>query len=74
MLLHLFKMSRPVNIVIAMVNDNDVTVKKLMKYESVGIALIASNPMYPPMHFSNQEIIEKPVAIIGKVVELRAKF
>ena len=44
-----------------------------MKYET-GIALIFTNPSYDPMLFSNKEIEEKPVRIIGKVVELRAKF
>ena len=62
------------DIVIAMVNGNDATIKKLMKYENGGIALVASNPLYQPLHFSDQEIVEKPVFIIGKVVELRAKF
>lgn len=62
------------DIVIAMVNGNDATIKKLMKYENSGIALVASNPLYQPMHFSEQDIMEKPVQIIGKVVELRAKF
>ena len=62
------------DIVIAMVNGNDATIKKLMKYENGGIALVASNPLYQPLHFSDQEIVDMPVAIIGKVVELRAKF
>lgn len=39
-----------------------------------GIELIANNPSYEPLDFSNQEIIDKPVKIIGKVVELRRKF
>lgn len=62
------------DIVIAIVNGNDATIKKLMKYENGGIALVASNPLYQPLHFSDQEIIDMPVRIIGKVVELRAKF
>ena len=60
-------------IVIAMVNDTDATCKRLRKYKG-GIELIANNPAYKPMEFSNKEIIEKPVRIIGKVVELRRKF
>ena len=62
------------DIVIAIVNGNDATIKKLMKYENGGIALVASNPLYQPLHFSDQEIMDMPVRIIGKVVELRAKF
>ena len=61
------------DIVIATVNGTDATCKRLRKYKD-GIELIANNPTYAPMDFSNQEIIEKPVKIIGKVVELRRKF
>ena len=34
----------------------------------------SDNPSYDPMEFSNKEIDEKPVKIVGKVVELRRKF
>lgn len=61
------------DIVIAMVNGNDATCKRLMKYTG-GISLISLNSKYDPMMFTNQEIEEKPVRIIGKVVELRGKF
>lgn len=61
------------DIVIAMINGDDATCKRLRKYRD-GIELISNNPSYAPMFFSNNDIIEKPVKIIGKVVELRAKF
>lgn len=61
------------DIVIAMINGNDATCKRLTKYTS-GIALAALNTKYEPMMFTNEEIIEKPVRIIGKVVELRGKL
>ena len=61
------------DIVIATVNGTDATCKRLRKYRD-GIELIANNPTYDPLDFSNQEIIEKPVRILGKVVELRRKF
>lgn len=61
------------NIVIAIVNGNEATCKRLKKYAE-GIALISTNPSYEPMYFSNKEIAEKPVRIIGVVKELRAKF
>ena len=61
------------DIVIAMVNGYDATCKRLMKYVG-GISLISLNSKYDPMMFTNQEIEEKPVRIIGKVVELRGKF
>lgn len=59
--------------VIATVNGTDATCKRLRKYRD-GIELISTNPSYEPMFFSNQEIKSKPVRIIGRVVELRAKF
>lgn len=61
------------DIVIAMVNGNDATCKRLRKYKE-GIELISNNPSYKPMFFSNEDIENKPVKIIGKVVELRGKF
>lgn len=61
------------DIVIAMVNGDDATCKRLRKYRD-GIELISNNPVYPPMFYSNEDIISKPVKIIGKVVELRGKF
>lgn len=61
------------DIVIASVNGDDATCKRLRKYRD-GIELISSNPSYEPMFFSNEDIIKKPVKIIGKVVELRCKF
>ena len=36
--------------------------------------LIPNNPAYEPMYYSNAEIESLPVRVIGKVVELRAKF
>jgi repressor LexA len=59
--------------VIAMVNGDEATCKILQKTPE-GISLLSTNPAYSPMFFSNREIEEKPVRIIGKVVELRAKF
>ena len=61
------------DIVIAIVNGDEATCKKLKKYND-GIVLISTNPAYEPMYFSNKEIMDKPVKIIGVVKELRAKF
>lgn len=59
--------------VVVMVNGSDATCKRLRKYKD-GIELIATNPSYAPLYFTNEEIQSKPVKIIGKVVELRGKF
>lgn len=61
------------DIVIATVNGTDATCKRLKKYRD-GIELIATNPSYESLFFSNEDIEKKPVRIIGRVVELRAKF
>lgn len=60
-------------LVIVTVNGDSATCKRLKKYQD-GIALISTNPAYEPMYFSEKEIEEKPVRILGRVVELRAKF
>lgn len=61
------------DVVIATINGHEATCKRLRKYRD-GIELISNNPSYEPMFFSNEEILSKPVRIIGKVVELRGKF
>lgn len=58
---------------IVMTGDGEATCKKIKKRPD-GIMLISTNPKYEPMFFTNQQIREMPVSIIGKVVELRAKF
>lgn len=61
------------DIVIATVNGDEATCKRLRKFRD-GIELVSTNLSYKPMFFTNKEILEKPVKILGKVVELRAKF
>lgn len=61
------------DVVIATINGDEATCKRLRKYNA-GIELISNNPSYPTFEFSNEEILDKPVKIIGKVVELRRKF
>ena len=61
------------DIVIATVNGDDATCKRLRKYRD-GIELVPLNPAYPTMFFSNEDIIDKPVVILGKVIELRGKL
>lgn len=61
------------DIVIACVNGDEATCKRLRKYKD-GIELISNNPSYEPMFFSNKEIAERPVTILGRVVELSAKL
>nr|DAM13951.1 MAG TPA: Repressor protein CI [Caudoviricetes sp.] len=59
---------------IVLVNGGEATVKKVKKTED-GIMLIANNMnVYSPHFYSNKEIRELPVQVIGKVVELRGKL
>ena len=51
----------------------DATVKKFFKTET-GVNLISTNPNYEPFFFSPKEVNSLPVEVIGRVVELRAKF
>lgn len=59
--------------VVVLVNGDEATIKKLKKGDK-GITLIPNNPTYEPLYYSCDEIKSLPVAIIGKVIELRAKF
>ena len=61
------------DVVIATVNGDSATCKRLMKYQT-GISLISFNPIYKPMEFSNKEVATIPVRILGKVVENRQKY
>lgn len=61
------------DIAIVLINGDEATVKKIKKQED-GITLIPSNPAYDIKFYNNNEIETLPVQIIGKIVELRAKF
>ncbi len=61
------------DIAIALVNGFEATCKQVMK-SSDGVTLISFNPSYKPMIYSNEDVKKLPVAIIGKVIELRRKF
>ena len=57
---------------VVMVNGNDGTFKRVFKNEN-GIVLQPLNNSYEPMIFSNKQIKQLPVKVIGKVIELRRK-
>ena len=61
------------DIVIVLINGESATCKKIKKTPE-GILLISLNPSYEPQFYSKKEIERLPVTIVGKVVELRAKF
>lgn len=59
--------------VIALVNGDEATIKRLKRTQE-GIVLIPNNPEYLPMVYTNEQIKNLPVRILGKVIELRRKF
>lgn len=61
------------DVAIVRVNGDEATCKKIKKTPE-GLWLISTNPNYDPMFYSPKDVESLPVAIIGKVVELRAKF
>lgn len=61
------------DIVIALVNGDESTIKKL-KLTDDGLMLIPANSAYEPMYYTRKQIDTLPVSIIGKVVELRRSF
>lgn len=61
------------DVAVVLVNGDDATVKKIKK-TAAGLYLIPTNPAFDPLYFTYDEVISRPVSIIGKVVELRAKY
>lgn len=58
---------------VIMVNGDSATVKKIKKGPD-GLYLIPTNPAYDPMYYTAAEVESLPVRILGRVVELRAKY
>lgn len=61
------------DVAIVLVNGDSATCKKVVINDS-GITLIPFNPAYEPTFYTAEQVINLPVRIIGKVVELRGKF
>ena len=61
------------DIAVVLVNGFEATVKKIKKTDA-GITLIPTNPSFDPIFYTCAEVEDLPVRIVGKVVELRAKF
>jgi repressor LexA len=60
-------------IAVVLVNGDDATVKKFYRSDN-GIKLVSTNPTYDPFFYTPDEVDSLPVQVIGRVVELRAKF
>ena len=57
---------------VVMVNGNDGTFKRVFKNEN-GIILQPLNPIYSPMIYTNEQIENLPIKVMGIVVEIRRK-
>lgn len=53
--------------------DGEATCKKVVKH-SDGLVLISNNLKYAPVFFTIKDMADKNVTVLGKVVELRARF
>lgn len=61
------------DVCIVAINGDEATCKRMQKTDN-GIMLVSTNPMYLPMYFSSKDCKEKPITIIGRVMEVRTKF
>lgn len=61
------------HLAVVAINGDTATCKKVIWDENGGMFLMSLNPAYPPKYFSADEVRTKPVTILGKVVEFRAK-
>ena len=60
-------------IAIVTINGQDATCKRIFKYAET-LVLRSDNPKHDEKTFAKEEVANLPVRILGKVVELRAKF
>ena len=60
-------------IAVVMINGDDATVKKFYKTDA-NIMLVGTNPSFVPLTYTPEQVEQLPVRVIGRVVELRAKF
>lgn len=61
------------NIVVAIINGNEATIKRGKKSET-GILLQPLNTTYEPLIFTNEEIKNIPVLVVGVVKQLKREF
>ena len=71
--LHAWRPYQPHPSTVENANRHSATVKKI-KYGSDGISLIPTNPAYDVQFYSAADVERLPVRVIGRVVELRAKY
>ena len=60
-------------IAIVRINGDEATMKRFYK-SPAGVQLVGTNPTFTPLIYTPEQVETLPVRVIGKVVELRAKF
>ena len=60
-------------VAVVLVNGDSATVK-VIRHTGDGLSLIPTNPDYSPLVFTADAVKQLPVRILGRVVELRAKY
>lgn len=55
------------------INGDMATCKKVIWDDNGGMILMSNNPAYAPRYFTAAEIQQKPVRILGRVVEIRGE-
>lgn len=60
-------------VAVVLVNGDSATVKVVHQRDD-GLLLSPTNPDFPPLFYSAKSVQQLPVTIIGRVVELRAKY
>ena len=60
-------------IAVVMINGDDATVKKFYN-TGAGVTLVGLNPTFEPLTYTPDQVEQLPLRVIGRVVELRAKF
>ena len=61
------------DLAVILVNGFEATLKRFFASDT-GVKLVSSNPKFDPFFYTPEEVNSLPVRVIGKVVELRAKF
>lgn len=61
------------DIAVVFVSGGDATCKKIKKLQD-GIMLISTNHEYDTMYYTNKQVKDLPIKILGKVVEIRVKL
>lgn len=60
-------------IAIVRINGDEATMKRFYRSEA-GVQLVGTNPAFTPLIYTPEQVEALPVRVLGKVVELRAKF